>query len=152
MTRRLLAAAFALLMLTCIARAQDDLHDAAERYINLPAIQQVIDYALGPTFLQSMLALAGDRLDAGKRDQVVAIATEDMARTRPRMENAMVEAAAGVFTLAELEAMITFYSSEVGASTMVKTQAFSQAYMAAFANGLRELQITVENRIQLEVE
>ena len=152
MTRTLPAAAFALLMLTCIARAQDDLHDAAERYINLPAIQQVIDYALGPTFLQSMLALAGDRLDAGKRDQVVAIATEEMARTRPRMENAMVEAAAGVFTLAELEAMIAFYSSEVGASTMVKTQAFSQAYMAAFANGLQELQITVENRIQLEVE
>ena len=152
MTRRLLAAAFALLMLTCIARAQDDLHDAAERYIRLPAVQQVLDFVLGPTFLQSILSTAGDRLDAGKRDQVIAIATEEMARTRPRMENAMVEAAAGVYTLAELEAMIAFYSSEVGASTMVKTQAFSQAYMAAFANGLRELQITVENRIQLEVE
>ena len=152
MTRTLPAAAFALLVLTSTARAQDDVHDAAERYIRLPAIQQVLDFVLGPTFLQSILATAGDRLDAGKRDQVIAIATEEMARTRPRMENAMVEAAAGVFTLAELEAMIAFYSSEVGASTMVKTQAFSQAYMAAFANGLQELQITVENRIQLEVE
>lgn len=152
MTRTLLAAAFALSMLTCTARAQDDLRDAAERYIRLPAIQQALDFVLGPTFLQSILATAGDRLDAGKRDQVIAIATEEMARARPRMENAMAEAAAGVFTLPELEAMIAFYSSEVGASTLVKTQAFSQAYMAAFATGLRELQITVENRIQLEVE
>ena len=84
MKRRLLAAAFALLMLTCIAWAQDDLHDAAERYIRLPAVQQVLDFVLGPTFLQSILATAGDRLDAGKRDQVIAIATEEMARTMPR--------------------------------------------------------------------
>ena len=152
MTRTLPAAAFALLVLTSTARAQDDVHDAAERYIRLPAIQQVLDFVLGPTFLQSILATAGGRVDAGNRDQVIAIATEEMARTRPLMEDAMVEAAAGVFTLAELEAMIAFYGSEVGASTLVKTQAFSQAYMAAFANGLRELQITVENRIQLEVQ
>ena len=55
------------------------------------------------------------------------------------------------FKRAELEAMVAFYGSEVGASTLAKTQAFNEAYLAAFSTGLQELQITVENRIQLEV-
>ena len=152
MTKGLLAAAFLFLSLAQAA-AQDDLRVAAERYVRLPAVQQVLDFVLGPSFLQSILAAVGDdRLDADKRDRAIAIATEEMSRARPRMEDAMIEAAADVFTREELEAMIAFYGSDVGAATLAKTPAFSQAYMASFATGLQELQITVENRIRLEID
>ena len=152
MMKAMLAAVFLSLALVAGASAQDDLRAAAERYVRLPAIQQVLDFVLGPGFVQTLLSLAGgDSVDAGKRDKIVAIATEEMARARPAMENAMIEAAAETFTVEELEAMVSFYGSEVGASTLSKTQAFNQAYLAAFATGMQELQITVENRIQLEV-
>ncbi len=152
MTKSLVAAVLFSLSLASGALAQDDLRAAAERYVRLPAVQQVLDFVLGPNFLQPILAMAGgDQIEAAKRDRIIAIATEEMARARPAMENAMIEAAAKVFTLPELEVMVAFYGSEVGASTLAKTQMFSQAYLAAMTDNLARLQIAVENRIQLEV-
>lgn len=151
MMRSLLAAILSLSLVSSVS-AQDNLRAAAQRYVQLPAVQQVLDYVLGPAFVEPLLALAGgDRIDAAKREKIIAIATQEMGRARPTMEKAMIGAAAEVFTLAELEAMVAFYGSEVGASTLAKTQAFSQAYLAAMSQELAQLQIAVENRVQLEV-
>ena len=112
--------------------AAADTDALAEEYLALPAVQDMLSdmfpaEAMAQQFSSSMppnVALSDDKaLKVGK------ILSDTMQEIRPEMERLMLEKSAELFTEAELQAMIDFYSSEVGASVLRKNQTFFSATM-----------------------
>ncbi|MCR5858559.1 DUF2059 domain-containing protein [Mesorhizobium sp. J428] len=138
-----------MLSLVGSSAAQDELRNAAERYVKLDAVQDLLDFMLGPGFLEPLMgALAGDKLKPDLKSQMVAIGTEELAKIRPSVEAAMAEAAAEIFSVKEIEALIAFYSSEHGASVIRKMQPFNNAYLVRITPDLQRLQAVMEARVR----
>ena len=113
---------------------------AAQRYIDNPVQQQVMSQILSPETFVAQLGAMVQQVPAETQTEIVAMITEEMTAFRPVMEAAMVETAADVFTLEELEALDTFMRSEVGSSAMAKTQPFMLQTMARLGPDLQQMQ------------
>lgn len=135
------------------ATAQDDVRAAAERYVYLPETQSLISDILGPAFMDPLLtAFGGNSLTAEHRQIAVKISAEEMTKFRPKMEAAMIDAAAEIFSKDELDSLISFYSSPAGASAMKKMIPFNSAYLGKVGADIRALGGVIETRISTELQ
>ena len=112
--------------------AAADTDALAEQYLALPAVQDMMSdmfsaEAMGQQFSSSLPPNVGVTDDQALK--VGMILSDAMQEIRPDMERLMLEKSAELFTEAELQAMIDFYSSDVGKSVLSKNQAFFTATM-----------------------
>jgi hypothetical protein len=127
---------------------------AAEAYVALPAVQQMIEGTLDPDALIAQFRATvpvADQLTEEQFETLARIATEEIGAIRPQMMETMRDQAAETFTLAELEALTAFYASPEGASILGKTGPFMRSYMQALSPTLQETMRTISERIQAEI-
>lgn len=112
--------------------AAADTDALAEEYLALPAVQDMMsDMFSAETMAKQFSSSLPPNVDLSDDQalKVGMILSDAMQEIRPDMERLMLEKSIELFTEAELEAMIDFYSSEVGTSVMSKTQTFFSATM-----------------------
>lgn len=152
MRNRILPAVAVLLLGLTPALAQQETAALAERYMKLPALQNMLDSILGPDFVNPMMsAMGGDALPQDKREQLVKIVSEEVSAVRPQMERAMIEAAGETYTVAELEALIKFNSTPEAVSIMGKLKSFNAAYFARFGTTMQTMQSKIQQRASTEL-
>ena len=152
-----LATAACLALAPTGASAQDDeeaRHAAAEAYVALPAVQEMIEGTLDPDALVAQFRATvpvADQLSESQFRTLAEIASEEIGAIRPQMTETMRDQAAETFTLAELEALSAFYGSPEGESILGKTGPFMQSYMRALGPTLQTTMRTISERIQNEI-
>ncbi len=152
MRNRFLPAVAILLLGLTPALAQQETAALAERYMKLPALQNMLDSILGPDFVNPMMAaMGGDALPQDKRDQLAKIVSEEVSAVRPQMEKAMIQAAGQTYTVAELEALIKFNSTPEAVSIMGKLKSFNAAYFAGFGTTMQDMQSKIQRRVNSEL-
>ncbi|MDD2868802.1 hypothetical protein [Neomegalonema sp.] len=132
------------------SEATEENRALAARYLRLPAIQKMNDDLYGGNVIDSMMAMQ-DTLPEEIRAQLVSILTEEFAKIRPGMEEAMIESAALTYSPAELQAMIDFYESPEGAGVAAKTAPFTQKTFEIFGPQMEEFQQAVVARLMAEM-
>lgn len=146
-----LAAALATLLALPLQAQDDALRAAAERYIQNPVQQGMLDDMLSAdAFITQMRAVLPDMTE----DQLVIvgqIGAEEMGAVRSDLEAAMVDAAVATFTLDEIEALEAFYSTPLGASVMSKMQPFMDVAMQSAAPAMQSMQLRISERVMQEL-
>ncbi|WP_018631703.1 DUF2059 domain-containing protein [Neomegalonema perideroedes] len=132
------------------SEATEETRELAARYLSLPAIQKMNDDLYGGNVIDSMMAMQ-DSLPEEIRKQLATILSEEFAKIRPGMEEAMIESAAATYSAEELQAMIAFYESPEGASMAVKTAPFTQKTFEIFGPQMEEFQKAVVTRLMAEM-
>lgn len=147
-----LATFLAALLLATAAPAQDDARrTAAQTYIDSEVQQGLIDDMLSTEGVMAQMGLVGADLPAEKMQALAAIVSEELATIRPELEDAMVEGMVETFTLAEIEALTAFYTSEEGASAMRKMNPFMAGTMQRVGPAFQEMQGNLARRLQAEM-
>ena len=132
------------------SEATEETRELAARYLRLPAIQKMNDDLYGGNVIDSMMAMQ-DSLPEEIRKQLATILSEEFAKIRPGMEEAMIESAAATYSAEELQAMSAFYESPEGASVAVKTAPFTQKTFEIFGPQMEEFQKAVVTRLMAEM-
>lgn len=134
------AAAFAVFALPAVAQ---DVTELATKYVNLPEVQNMMTQMFSADAMAAQFAASLPptvNLTDSQREKVGALMSKEMNSMRPRLEQLMIEGSADVFSAAELEALIEFYSSEHGGSVMSKMQPFMTQTMGKLAPEMMALQ------------
>ena len=119
---------------------------AAERYIKSEGQQRMLDQILSPEVMGAQLRAQFPQIPEDKMSTLVTIATEEIAKVRPQMEKAMIDAAVATFTAGEIRALDDFYRTPVGASVLTKMQPFMQRNFQAMAPTVQALQRNIAAR------
>lgn len=128
--------------------SEEELREAAQRYIESDGVQQMMDGMFSPEMLTSMMeAQAGGQIPPEEMEEISRIVSDVLEESRPTMEEAMVTATAETFTLPEIEAQIEFYQSPEGASVMSKMQPFMAAFNEEAAPAMQSMQEELMTRI-----
>ncbi|MEJ6392075.1 DUF2059 domain-containing protein [Gymnodinialimonas sp. 2305UL16-5] len=99
--------------------------ELAQEYADLPAVQEMMSAMFSPEASAQQLAATlppGMTLTDEQMSEIGVIISEELIDFQPRLETLMVEAMAETFTEEEIQAMIDFYSTEIGASILIQTQ------------------------------
>lgn len=126
-------AALAILLASSSASVAQDPNALAQDYMELPAVQAMLTdmfspETMGTQFVESLPP--GMNLSEEQVGAIGTILSEAMTEVRPDIETQMKAKSAEVFTAPEMQAMIEFYSSDLGASILQKTSTFMTATMA----------------------
>lgn len=133
--------------------AGDSLEDRralAKEYALLPANQQMISDMLSPKVMRSNLEVGmpqGLGIPDEVLDEAAAVLSEEILLKKPELNGVMVEAAAQNFTIAELEAMIAFYSTPEGASAAAKMGTYMVDVNRLMAPTIQEVQTKAQPRL-----
>ena len=128
--------------------SEEELREAAERYIESEGVQKMMDSMFSPDMMTSMMqSQAGGSIPPEELEQVSQVVSEVLEDARPDMEEAMVVAAAETFTLPEIEAQIEFYQSPEGASVMSKMQPFMTTFNEEAAPAMQAMQQELMTRL-----
>jgi len=150
--KTLFLATFLTVALAASLTAQSDaLRAAAERYVQHPVQQKMIDDALSPDTVVAQLRATAPQLTDEQVQVAATIVVEEMVKIRPALEVAVIEAVASTFTLDEIEALETFYNSPPGASAMSKIQPFMVSAMGSMAGPLQAAQSRIGQRMAEEL-
>lgn len=106
--------------------------EASQRYLALPAVQNMMEEMFGPEALSNQIAasMPGITLTDSQKTRLGELTGSVLQEVRPDLEDSMITATAKHFTLPEIEALIAFYSSEHGGSVMAKMQPYMQDAMS----------------------
>lgn len=152
MTRTAIIAAAAFIAAPALAQEDPtELQQAAESYVESPALQTALDEILSTDTFVAQLRASGAQLDEEQIRTIATIIDEEFADVRPDLETAMTSAAADAFTLEELEALNEFYESDQGRSIAEKMQPFMQSFYQDIGPALQETQQDIAMRIQEEM-
>ncbi|MCP4208715.1 MAG: DUF2059 domain-containing protein [Shimia sp.] len=138
-----LAALLSFSLSTAQAQTSEEL---AKTYVNMPEVQQMMTDMFSP---QSMAAQVMASMPPGvvlSETQQVAIGelmSSEMNTLRPKLEELMEATTAEIFTAEEIDALITFYSSEHGAAIMSKMGPMMQQVMGALAPDMQTMQTRI---------
>lgn len=138
-----LAALLSFSLSTAQAQTSEEL---AKTYVNMPEVQQMMTDMFSP---QSMAAQVMASMPPGvvlSETQQVAIGelmSSEMNTLRPKLEELMEATTAEIFTAEEIDALITFYSSEHGAAIMGKMGPMMQQVMGALAPDMQTMQTRI---------
>lgn len=138
-----LAALLSFSLSTAQAQTSEEL---AKIYVNMPEVQQMMTDMFSP---QSMAAQVMASMPPGvvlSETQQVAIGelmSSEMNTLRPKLEELMEATTAEIFTAEEIDALITFYSSEHGAAIMSKMGPMMQQVMGALAPDMQTMQTRI---------
>lgn len=147
--RILLAFAFSLgLAASAQAQASDETMAAAERFVQNPVQQAMLDNMLSVDALIGQFRGMFPQASEEELQTVAEITAEEMADARPLLEQAMVESAAEHFSVEEIEALNAFYSTELGASVMSKMDVYMATAWQIMGPGLQEMQVRVDRRVR----
>lgn len=134
------------------ASAQDDaLRAAVDRYITNPVQQRMMDDMLSADAMIDQMRAMAPQLTEDQLQIVGRISAEELAMLRPDLEAAMIEAAIATFTLAEIEALETFYTTPEGASVMAKMQPFMAQAMGRMGPQMVAAQSRIGQRIMSDL-
>lgn len=113
------------------AQDNEEKMELAKKYVNLPGNQTMLDEMFSPEVLGEQLT-AGMPPEMGlTEEKVLAVGqlmSKAMSGIRPEMEMTLIESSAEIFSKEELEAMIEFYSTEIGSSIVSKSTKLMQDY------------------------
>ena len=125
-----IAAALIGAVLAAPAMAQDT-RALAENYADLPAVQDMMDAMFSPEAMAVQFR-AGLPPNAPITDaqvgEIAQLLSRELDTLRPRFSEVLVATTAEVMTAEELEAMIGFYSTDIGASVLRKTQTIMSVF------------------------
>lgn len=144
-----ISAALVCLLLAHPAAAQST-KTLARQYIELPAVQSSLlgmeTPAMFGGLLQALLP-TGVKISPSKKAAISKVLAMEIAKERPAMEKAMIEAAAKTFTADELKAMIAFSKTKLGASATSKSAAFALASSAGMAPSMQRMEARMKPQI-----
>jgi hypothetical protein len=106
--------------------------ELAETYNALPAVQEMMVAMFSPEASAAQFRASlppGVPISDDKALRVGEIMSGVLMGLKPTMETLQTEAIAEVFTEEEIQAMIDFHSTEIGAQVLVKTQPMFQRVM-----------------------
>ena len=115
------------------APAQTAPEALVREYAGLPAVQAMMAAMFSPETSAAQLAATlppGISLSDDQLARIGTILSAEMISFQPRLEVLMIEGMMQAFTEEEVQAMIDFYSSPVGASILLKTQPMFTSIMA----------------------
>lgn len=141
------AAALALLSAMPLYAQDDALRAAAERYVNNPVQQEMLDDLLSADVIVSQVRAMVPGVTEEQLLIVGEIGAEEMAVIRPELEAATIEAAIATFTLEEIEALEAFYATPLGASVLSKMQPFMESSMALAGPAMQAAQGRISARL-----
>lgn len=124
--------------------------DAAKRYLETPGMREMIDSMSSPEMMtQGILSSLPPNMEVTDEQvtRIGEIMSEAFSAIQPEMERIMLESTARHFTVEEIEAMIEFYSSDIGASVMSKMQPYMQDSMQQMIPQLTQVQQQVMPQI-----
>lgn len=148
MKHSLLAIALGLLTAPAFAQGTTEL---AKQYVNMPEVQNMITEMFSPTAMGNQIAArlpAGMALSEVKKQQIGLIMSAAMNDLRPNLEESMISTSSEMFSADELQALIEFYSSEYGASVMMKMTPFMAKVMGQLQPEIQALQRRVAPEIE----
>jgi hypothetical protein len=122
----------------------------AREYIALPAVQATLLEGQSPAFISGFVGAdlpPGVKMNPAKQAAISKVVARHMAKIKPAMEKAMIEAAASSFTAEELKAMIAFANTKAGASSMRKGTIFIQRAGNAMAPTMQRTQAAMRPEI-----
>ncbi len=134
--------ALALGLSTSVAQAQSTA-DLAKQYIEMPQVQEMISEMFSPQNMTAQMMASmppGITFTEEQQAQLGQVLSDEMNAMRPKLEGLMEATTAELFTVEEISALITFYSSEHGASVMKKMTPMMQNVMGAMAPDLQAMQ------------
>ena len=140
---RALSLALALICTPFVTAAQPAPEALVREYAALPAVQQMMADMFSPEASAAQLAATlppGIDLTDDQLAEVGRIISEELIDFQPRMEVMMITAMIETFTEEEVQAMVDFYASDVGASILLKTQPM-------FTNMMTELGPEMQERM-----
>lgn len=143
MKRFHLAAALALLTTPVFAQ---DTQALAEKYVNLPGVQQMITNMFSAENMANQIAAglpANITLTDDQKQRIGQLMSGAMNDLRPMMETLLTNASAQTLSVPELQALIDFYSSEHGSAVMSKMQPMMAALMAKMAPEMKTMQAKI---------
>lgn len=144
-----ISAALICLLLAHPAAAQST-KALARQYMELPAVQAGLMDVQSPALLTAFAAtqIPPDvPISPAKKAAIGKAIGQQLAKERPAIEKALIEAAAKTYTAEELKAMIAFASTEIGASITRKGSAFKVTSTAAMAPVMWRMQANLKPQI-----
>ena len=106
--------------------------ELAHQYVQLPAVQAMMRDVISPETFASQIeaGLPSDfDITSNQKKRIGNLMAEKMAPLLPKLEQQMIKAAAEIYTVAELQALIEFHSSDLGVSILSKSADFMTASM-----------------------
>ncbi|WP_375227297.1 DUF2059 domain-containing protein [Roseobacter sp. S98] len=125
--------------------------EAARAYVNSKGQQELMADMLSPEGVMGQMGLVGGRIPDGKKELLARIVSEELAKMKPVMEEAMISGMATTFTLDEIQALTEFYASDVGASAIKKMTPFMTQTMQQIGPHFQQMQAVLARRIQEEM-
>ena len=150
-----LAAGLALAWPVLAFAQPEDVQSAAERYVALPAVQDMIRGLGAPELLAEELRAhlpGAEDMPPEEIERMAAIVSDELDGVRPALERALVAAAVEHFTLEEIEAMIAFAASPVGSGVLEKAPGFAIDAMAAAGPQIQQATFDAMQRIREDDE
>ena len=117
--------------------------ELAKTYVNMPEVQQMMTDMFSPESMAAQVVASmppGVTLSEAQQAAIGELMSGEMATLRPKLEELMEATTAEIFTSEEIDALITFYSSEHGAAIMGKMGPMMQQVMGALAPDMQEMQ------------
>ncbi len=140
MKRLFLAIAIGLLAAPAFAQDKNAL---AIQYVKMPEIQNMMTEMFSPSAMGNQIAAslpASVGLSEDQKQRIGVLMSEAMNELRPKLEELMVSNLDDSFSIAELQALIDFYSSEHGAAVMRKMSPFMAGVMSQLHPEMQALQ------------
>lgn len=129
------------LVLTPVAAAAQSVEELARDYAALPAVQEMMSAMFSPEASAAQISATlppGVELSEQQLSDLGNLLSEELVDFQPRLEVLMIEGMIDTFNEEEMQAMIDFYSSEVGASILVQTQPMFTNIMTQLAPEMQE--------------
>ncbi|MEX0337464.1 MAG: DUF2059 domain-containing protein [Arenibacterium sp.] len=123
----------------------------ARAFVESPVQQRMIDDMLSPEALEKSIATQLKDAKPETIEVVSQITAEEFMKIRPELNALMVGIAQDLYTAEELEAMIAFYASPLGASAMSKSGAFVQRFATDMRPIAQRMQFTLMQRLFVEM-
>ncbi|MBO9478931.1 DUF2059 domain-containing protein [Shimia sp. R11_0] len=124
--------------------------DLAQAYTQMPEVQQMMDDMFSKDSMISQMKLsmpASIELTEKQWNDLGTLMSGEMQGFKPKLEALMQDTMATSFSEDELQALITFYSSEHGASVMTKMPLMMQSVMTNMGSDLQAMQQRVTPQI-----
>lgn len=138
-----LAALLSLSLSTAQAQTAEEL---AKTYVNMPEVQQMMTDMFSPQSMaaQVVASMPPDvTLSEAQQTAIGELMSGEMTTLRPKLEELMQTTTAEVFTAEEIDALITFYSSEHGGAIMGKMGPMMQQVMGGLAPDMQAMQTRI---------
>ncbi len=113
------------LALTPLSATAQSVEELAREYAALPAVQEMMSAMFSPEASAAQIAATlppGMELTDQQLSDLGNLLSEELVDFQPRLEVLMIEGMVDTFNEEEMQAMIDFYSSDVGRSILVQTQ------------------------------